>query len=322
MSPKLRKILFGLAILILIILGWMFARNARPVFTVLLQRANPLQIILLILISLCSFPWEVFRYNIYVKQISQSISFSKLYHTIMTTLAVSYGIPMNLGIPARVLLLKKMLGIDYLKGGSLVVLDGIIGYSLTGIIAFIGAIKIAPNYAIKIGIMIILFVTAFVFLYLLSSKAMKLRTSKVRKAFEKTIKNLGETRALLSPIIISYAILLFIVGFFFSALRMKFILLILGINLSIIQMLYVSCISYTLATISMIPFGIGVKEASLVFLLSAVGVPKEIGILMSFIERVLTTGLGLGLGLISANVLGIKHLKTEDLINQTSTIKK
>jgi uncharacterized protein (TIRG00374 family) len=73
-------------------------------------------------------------------------------------------------------------------------------------------------------------------------------------------------------------------------------------------LLAVLTISITAGNLSMIPMGLGVRDASLTLLLVQLGVPNEIALSVTVIQRLFAPGWPLLLGLISANILGISEM--------------
>jgi uncharacterized protein (TIRG00374 family) len=103
--------------------------------------------------------------------------------------------------------------------------------------------------------------------------------------------------------------------------RLYLVLLILGQMVSWPALLAVLAISITAGNISMIPMGLGVRDASLTLLLVQLGVPNEVALSVTVIQRLFAPGWPLLLGLISANVLGMSEM-TKDPDNALETPEK
>jgi uncharacterized protein (TIRG00374 family) len=77
---------------------------------------------------------------------------------------------------------------------------------------------------------------------------------------------------------------------------------------SVLALLAVLTISVTAGNLSMIPMGLGVRDASFTVLLAQLGVPNEIALSVAVIQRLFSPGWPLLLGLISTNVLGVSEI--------------
>jgi len=93
-----------------------------------------------------------------------------------------------------------------------------------------------------------------------------------------------------------------------ATMRIYLVLLMLGWTVSWPALLAVLTISITAGNLSMIPMGLGVRDASLTLLLVQLGVPNEIALSVTVIQRLFAPGWPLLLGLISANILGISEM--------------
>ncbi len=82
----------------------------------------------------------------------------------------------------------------------------------------------------------------------------------------------------------------------------------LGQTIDWLAVLAALTISITAGNLSMIPMGLGVRDASLTLLLRQLGAPDEVALSTAVIQRLFAPGLPLLLGLISANILGISEM--------------
>jgi uncharacterized protein (TIRG00374 family) len=69
--------------------------------------------------------------------------------------------------------------------------------------------------------------------------------------------------------------------------------------------------AFFLGALSMIPMGLGVNEATMLFFLNSFGIPSEIGIGAITLQRLLSTGLSYVLGIIAGSILGIQNFSNE-----------
>ena len=68
--------------------------------------------------------------------------------------------------------------------------------------------------------------------------------------------------------------------------------------------------AFIIGAVSMIPMGLGTRDLSMVFYLSSFGVPSDVAIVITAIQRVITTGLGYLLGLVASGIIGINYIKS------------
>ena len=73
------------------------------------------------------------------------------------------------------------------------------------------------------------------------------------------------------------------------------------------RLLQCMTMAYFAGQLSMIPMGLGAKDASLVALLGKSGVPAHTAIAFAAVDRVATTGLTLVIGAVCAGILGLKR---------------
>ena len=90
--------------------------------------------------------------------------------------------------------------------------------------------------------------------------------------------------------------------------RLYLVLYALGWTVDWLALLAAFTISIAAGNLSLIPMGLGVRDASLTLLLAQIGVPKEVALSAAVVQRLFAPGWPLLLGLISANVLGLSSL--------------
>jgi uncharacterized protein (TIRG00374 family) len=79
-------------------------------------------------------------------------------------------------------------------------------------------------------------------------------------------------------------------------------------RISLWQAVVANSAAFFLGSLSMIPMGLGVREGSLIFYLSQFGVPNEVAIAIVVVQRLLSTGLSLVLGITLASLLGLRNI--------------
>jgi uncharacterized protein (TIRG00374 family) len=103
-------------------------------------------------------------------------------------------------------------------------------------------------------------------------------------------------------------ILLYLLRLSVRAFCLHMVLEDLGSSSSVLDLIFVQSISGIIGIMSLLPMGIGAKDASLTMLMMQLGVPREIALVGVLVDRSLWTLIPLVTGIISANVLGVSRL--------------
>ncbi len=238
-----------------------------------------------------------------------------VYLVLTASLTANYATPFKMGVPLRVFLYREKLKIPGIDGTSIILIEIFLNVFVSLCLSFLGISFVITDTNISIGtfLFILLLLTIFFFLIKFDKieKFIAERTfvfsSFLRKIFS-FIHNVKQSLCSVSFKGLSQIIFLYFLTFGIQAVRLWLVLSILGIDMSIVRLLFVLTISTTLGTLSMIPMGIGVKDASFTFLLTHLGVPAEIAIVVAAIQRIFSPGWPLFLGVISVNILGISTL--------------
>ena len=75
-----------------------------------------------------------------------------------------------------------------------------------------------------------------------------------------------------------------------------------------LDLVFVQSISGVIGILSMLPMGIGAKDASLTVLIIQLGVDRQVALVGVLVDRFLWTFVPLIAGIISANILGISDM--------------
>ena len=89
---------------------------------------------------------------------------------------------------------------------------------------------------------------------------------------------------------------------------LKIIIMGLNENADISLLFIIQGLPYLLGMLSMIPLGLGVKEATLSYLLTQFGITNEVAIISSVILRIFMSGFSILVGIFSANYLFKKNV--------------
>ena len=272
---------------------------------------------IIILLFLSILPLFVFVYalKILLKGLGYKSSLKSLYLIATSSLAANYTTPVKIGIPLRVYLYKKILGIPLSRGTASLAIEIFLETLLPALISILAIATLFKEYSVKIPLvgMFLLFVIFYTAIFLEPLKLKKVTSklpfhNKLDRLLEFGIHFQEGVRLMDKNVIVPFSLLL-LVMYAIGALRLYVILFIFGFEMNPLHLLYVNMISFTIGSISMVPLGLGTRDASIVLLLLELGVPNEVAIPAALIQRVLGTGLNFVLGAVSASALGIKFFE-------------
>ena len=224
----------------------------------------------------------------------------------------NYATPIKIGFPLQVILLKKILNVSYTLSGTIIFISVLMSIFIAVILS-ISYIIINPAILsidsllqfeyllIGLATIILLFI-----LFLILFKNIN-RNNYIIKMFNK-LYNLKENLMSINftYLIISFSLMLF--GYFMNALMIKIILVDFSENVSILNLFFIQGIPYILAIISMIPLGLGIKDASLTILIVQTGVQSQTALLCAILMRIFTSGFSIIVGFFSINYLMKKNI--------------
>jgi uncharacterized protein (TIRG00374 family) len=227
--------------------------------------------------------------------------------------AANYATPVKLGIPLRVYLYRNKFGIPVSGGTALMAIEVFLGLFLPVLIAFMGIAAIFTGIGLQEPLIMFAFLMVLLlFTVLIEPRKLHSLTSRLpfRAKTERLVKVVADFRRGIVSIHWSSLLVmsgLLILAYVNVAVRLFFILRSLGAEANLLHLVYAQRIAFVAGSLSMIPMGLGVRDASLTLLLLKMGVPRETSILAAIIERMFSTGWRLLLGLISITILGVKR---------------
>ena len=287
-------------------MDWSVVRRAKPAYFFYILGIT---IVNTILYSLLVF--------ILIRSSGYKTTIQQAYLILTSSLTASYISPLKIGIPLRIYLYKEYMLVPASTGTALVAIEAFFGTLIPALIAIFGSALIFPNIGLFIPTIafLIVFGGAVVGLIMPFEQAADFfanpnrqnrfsRLARLFSFFSRIQSGLKKVppKALLAVILIDLAMIVL------QAVRLYFVLLVLGVAIPIAALLSASTISATAGSLSMIPMGLGVQDASFTFLLVQLGIADEIAISAAVIQRLFSPGWPLLLGLISVNILGISEL--------------
>ncbi len=221
------------------------------------------------------------------------------------SISAHYSTPAKIGYPVTIYLLKKLEGIPLTVSTAIIGIELFVSVSLTGMLGLIGSVLYFNNRlkSFSGGLFVIVLVIAIVILmfYVLYK-----RNNRVRVFFgemKESIKLLSLKKIMLY-IIVQIAVQVAI------AIHMILITHFLGSEISFWYALVAYSSAFIIGAVSMVPMGLGTRDLSMVFYLSSFGVPSDIAIVITAVQRIITTGLGYLLGLAASGIIGIRTIKS------------
>ena len=82
-----------------------------------------------------------------------------------------------------------------------------------------------------------------------------------------------------------------------------------GGSMSVMELVGISAAAFTLGSISLLPMGVGVRDATLVALFVQAGADRDTAIAVAALDRLLSTGVPFLLGVLSAQILGLRAVQ-------------
>jgi uncharacterized protein (TIRG00374 family) len=223
-----------------------------------------------------------------------------------STMAAHYSTPAKLGFPLSVYLLKKFENVSYATGSAMIIMELVVSTGICGIISFTGAFfyftdRISTLVSSFLYLSLLCLLTFFGIKFILgrSNENSRIYQSfrSIQGAFSQvTVSHLLIYTSLMIITQLIGSLTLFLLSSFFYE------------EIPFWQVFIANSTAFFLGAISMIPMGLGIREASILFYLRHLGITNEIGISIVTMQRLLSTGLTFVLGAIFGSVLGLKNV--------------
>jgi uncharacterized membrane protein YbhN (UPF0104 family) len=221
------------------------------------------------------------------------------------SMTAHYSTPAKLGFPLTVYLLKKLEGIPYATGTAVVLIELFVSTGICGVIAVFGSYLYFSNKASRILPFLALFVLCVLGLCVVG---LILRKKAAKNPLFRFLRDLYDAFKPLDKVNTSLYIIVRLLIQIFSGVSLMLLARFFSSDLSLFQAVVAGSTGFFMGALSMIPMGLGVREASVLFYLYYVGIPSEVGLSIVTIQRLLSTGLSFGLGMVLGTLLGLKNL--------------
>jgi uncharacterized protein (TIRG00374 family) len=242
------------------------------------------------------------------------VSIWQVYLVLTASMSANYVTPVKVGIPLRIYLYHHFIQVPISVGTALVAIETLIGMIVPAILAIVGIITLFPHVSLSVPIVLL------VVLLSAAGAILLIKPARVEHLFSRFLPTRFPRR--ITQFIINVQIglrsvpkwalasivVVLLLSFVVTSARLYFILRMLGYVIDPVKVFYTRVISVTAGSASMIPMGLGVRDASVAFLLVALGISSKVALSATVIERLFSPGWPLLLGLISTNVLGVSEL--------------
>jgi uncharacterized membrane protein YbhN (UPF0104 family) len=255
-------------------------------------------------------------------------SVGQLYLVVTASLAANYSTPVKAGIPLRVYLYKRLMGIGLATGTALVGLEVLLGILVPAVIALFAMVLLLPEGGLAVPAVVAagaaVATAAIVF---------------VRSgSYDRAISRLplpGIARRVLAPdgdIVtavrgvplrsLAAATGIYAAMFVLLGVRSFYAFQLFGGSMNMIELVGISAAAFALGFVSFVPMGLGVRDATLVALFVQAGADRDVAIAVAALDRLLSTGVPFLLGLLSAQILGLRAiLGPKDREAQTAVVE-
>ena len=241
-------------------------------------------------------------------------SVGQLYLVVTASLAANYSTPVKAGIPLRVYLYKRLMGIGLATGSALVGLEVLLGILVPAVIALFALMLFLPEGGLAVpavvaaGVGVAIAAIAFV-------RSRSYDRAIPRLPLPQTARRVlapdGDIVAAVRGVplwSLGAAAAIYAAMFLLLGVRTFYAFQLFGGSMSVIELVGISAAAFALGSVSLLPMGLGVRDATLVALFVQAGADRDVAIAVAALDRLLSTGVPLVLGLLSAQILSLQTI--------------
>ena len=246
----------------------------------------------------------------------------RLYLVSCAGLASIYILPVKAGLPVWLVVCKVFLNIPPVASAAQALIATSVGVFFGALLSMIGIGLLFPthNAYILAALACIFSLVVAVALGLDLRRIEPLLDSwpdRIRKWAHRILRFALEFQQLIRQASKSWllvAVGLYLIRLWLRAVCLYIVFSSVGATVPVSSILFAQALSGLVGWISMLPMGIGVKDATLVVLLAAIGVSDEVAVLGGVVDRMLWSMVPIAVGTISASILGLQEAnRTGDL---------
>lgn len=291
--------------------------ESRAQLAEVLHRIDPTYLVPVLLLTALHFGAEPSRWQVYARGIGSGrpSSFAELFHIFSLTAMLSYLLPIKLGIPLRLALLKARLHLPLSLTSALLVLDGLIYYAAWAVVALLGVLAVARSGLVPrpVGEGIVYGLITTVALLTLWLLVIRLAPSLVPRTLIERLRRSSRQVATLTPRSVAAAMpsvsVIVLVDIAGQVFRHWAIIAMFSQSLPLAYVFAATTVAVFSGLISLLPMGIGAYDAILVLLLAAVRVPADIGLMVVLTNRFSSLAVSIALGALASLRLGINPFR-------------
>jgi uncharacterized membrane protein YbhN (UPF0104 family) len=220
------------------------------------------------------------------------------------SMAAHHSTPAKIGFPMAVYLLKRLDQVPYPAGAAAVMIELVVSTGISGVLGLMGTSFYFEAYRGRFlyALLVAVFVAAVLCagLHRLGKRGRAGRVQRFLTDVRSAFSSLSVARILV------YAGLgtgIQILGGVNFLLTTAF----LGAEISLWQAVTVTSSAFFFGALSMIPLGLGVREAAVLVYFRHMGIAGEIGLSVVAVTRMLSTGIAFILGMTFAAMLGLRR---------------
>jgi uncharacterized membrane protein YbhN (UPF0104 family) len=255
-------------------------------------------------------------------------SVGQLYLVVTASLAANYSTPVKAGIPLRVYLYKRFMGIGLATGSALVGLEVLLGILVPAVIALFALLLFLPEGGLAVPAVVAAgaaVATAAIAFVRSGSYDRAIPRLPLPPIARRVLAPDGDIVAAVRGVPLSSlaaAACIYAAMFVLLGVRSFYAFQLFGGSMNVMQLVGISAAAFALGFLSFVPMGLGVRDATLVALFVQAGADRDVAIAVAALDRLLSTGVPFLLGLLSAQILGLRAvLALKDREAQTAAVE-
>lgn len=301
MRPGLRRAVLAAATAVV---GWILFRSLRTFDLSLLARLGAADLALLFGLRLADVAANLASVRALLAGLGYPVRAWPLFLVLNASSAGNATTPFKLGLPLRVFLYHRELGVRAPAASLAVVLESYASVLVTGAFATYSVGLFFPQRVGQLGALLAALAATALGGTWAWARLGRRRLPLV--AEEAATSGPAPSRSGRAAALLLFVVLLGVdVGI--SGALLQAALRALGSEVGLLPLVSFQSLSFVVGVVSLLPMGIGAKEASLVFLLGRVGVPASTALAAAALVRLLTTGVTLVAGALSLHALGLRR---------------
>jgi len=294
---RIFMILFSLYFIVLILKDFNFNK---------LNQLSLTAISVIIAIRIIDYYYYSLISKIFIYAFNEKISITKVILMNSSIYLTKYFSPLNISLPLRIFLMKKIVNIPYTKGTAIIFSNLVLSYFTSTVLGIIALLYFSINIFSLVNTIRILSILILIGSIFFISLIILIIKGGYKPIINKITTNLKNLKRYLSNIKTHIIIIVFfmkIFGFFINAIMMKILIMDLNETINILPLFLIQTIPLLIGALSMLPLGIGVEEVSLIFLLTQLNITPETALTTAIANRIIHTGFSSIIGVISTSYL-------------------